>query len=271
MKRILIATDFSKGAENAAGYARSLARITSHKLTYLHIVTLPVVDPMVTSSFVNDTIDDLKAEAEDRLRQLVELDENRGLTADYIISFEDIIATINETEDVDMVVIGKTGHRNFLDRLIGSTAQNLINHIEPPLLVIPEEFSGDIFGQLCYASKLEFNEKRHLAKALDWRKYSDHDLIIGHIIEDFPLDVNPNEQFKASIDKDFGRRGYVYKNFAADVYKKGIAEFIEKEGITLLFVTTRKRGFFEGIIDPSQTRGMINAAKIPVVVFNYDE
>lgn len=271
MKSILIATDFSKGAENAAGYARMLARITSRKLTYLHIVTLPVVDPLVTSTFVNDTIDDLKTEAEDRLRKIVEQDEKKGVTSDYIISFEDIISTINETKDVDIVVIGKTGHRTFLDRLIGSTAQGLINHIEQPLLVIPEDFSGDIFGQLCYASKLEFNEKHHLAEALKWRKYSDKDLIIGHIIEDFPLDINSNEQFKASIDKDFGNQGYIYKNFAADVYKRGIAELVEKEGITLLFVTTRKRGFLEGIIDPSQTKGMINHAKIPVLVFNYQE
>ncbi len=271
MKSILVATDFSKGAENAAGYARALARITSRRITYLHIVTLPIVDPMVSTALVSETIDDLKADAEDRLRKLVALDENRGLTSGYIISFEDIVSTINETPDVDLVVIGKTGHRTFLDRLIGSTAQSLINHIEPPLLVVPEEFSGDIFERLCYASKLEFNEKRHIAKALDWRKYSDHDLIIGHIIEEFPLDINANEQFKVSIDKDFGKRGYVYKDFAAEAYKRGIAEFIEKEGISLLFVTTRKRGFFEGIIDPSQTRGMINAAKIPVVVFNYDE
>lgn len=271
MKRILIATDFSKGAENAAGYARSLARITSRRITYLHIVTLPVVDPMVTTSLVSDTIDDLKADAEDRLKKLVALDENRGQTADYIISFEDIVSTINETPEVDLVVIGKTGHRTFLDRLIGSTAQNLINQIEPALLVVPEEFTGDIYGKLCYASKLEFNEKRHLGKAMEWRRYSDNDLIIGHIIEEFPLDINANEQFRASIDKDLGNRGYVYKDFAAEAYKRGITEFIEKEGITLLFVTTRKRGFFEGIVDPSQTRRIINDVKIPVVVFNYDE
>ncbi|WP_367915298.1 universal stress protein [Leadbetterella sp. DM7] len=271
MKNILIATDFSKGAENAAGYARNLARMTSGRLTYLHIVTLPVVDPMVTTTFVNDTIDDLKAEAEDRLKRIVEEDKGQGLAADYIISFEDIISTINEAEDADLVVIGKTGHRTFLDRLIGSTAQNLINHIAPPLLVIPEDFSGDLFGQLCYASQMEFNEKIYLAQALNWRKYSDADLIIGHIIEDFPLDINANEQYMASIDRDFQNKGYVYKNFAADVYKKGIAEFIEKEGISLLFVTARKRGFFEGIIDPSQTRKMINDTKIPVVVFNYTE
>ena len=271
MKSILIATDFSKGAENAAGYARAMARITSRKLTYLHIVTLPVVDPMVSTSLVADTIDDLKAQAEEQLKALVAQDEKRALHSDYLISFEDIVSTINETPDVDLVVVGKTGHRTFLDRLIGSTAQNLINHIDPPLLVVPEEFSGDIFERLCYASKLEFNEKRHLANALAWKRYSDHDLIVGHIIEDFPLDINSNEQFKASIDKDFGKKGYLYKDLAADVYKTGIRELIEKEGISLLFVTTRKRGFLEGIVDPSQTRRIINDVRIPVMVFNYAE
>jgi nucleotide-binding universal stress UspA family protein len=137
--------------------------------------------------------------------------------------------------------------------------------------VIPEEYEGSILDKLCYASKLEFNEKKYLSEALEWKKYSQSDLIIAHVLEEFPLDINENEQFIASIDREFGNIGYVYKNFAADFYTNGIVEFTEREGVSLLFVTTQKRGFFEGIIDPSKTKAMINKVKVPVVVFSYAE
>lgn len=271
MNNILVATDFSNGAENAARYARHLARKKGVKLTYLHILTLPIVDPMVSSGLVSSTVDELKADAEEKLKALCHKDQEEGLDSAYIVSFEDIITALDELPENDLLVIGKTGHRTFLDRLIGSTAQNLINEVKQPLLVIPEAYSGDPLQKMCYASRMEFNEKHHIAVALDWSALSSEDLVIAHILEDFPLDINSNEQYRASIDKDFGRKGYTYKNFSAEAYKEGIAEFIEKEGISCLFVTTRKRGFLEGIIDPSQTKGFINAAKIPVMVFNYKD
>lgn len=274
MKSILVATDFSKGAENAVKYAKELAVAKSQKLIYIHIVNLPIVDPIVSSNVVAETIEDLKSGSEQRLLDIVQNDKMSGFNSEYRISFNDIIGLIeeiDETEDVDLVVVGKTGHRTFLDKILGSTAQGLMNQIKHPLLVIPEEYEGPILDRLCYASKLEFNEKKYLGEALEWKKYSQNDLTIAHILEEFPLDINENEQFIASIDREFGNVGYVYKNFASDFYTNGIVEFTEKEDISLLFVTTQKRGFFEGIIDPSKTKAMINKVKVPVVVFSYAE
>jgi nucleotide-binding universal stress UspA family protein len=274
MKSILVATDFSKGAENAVKYAKEIAVSKSQKLIYVHIVNMPIVDPIVSSNVVAETIEELKSGSEQRLKEMTQNDKANGLNSEYRISFNDIIDLIDEigkTEEVDLVVVGKTGHRTFLDKILGSTAQGLMNQIKQPLLVIPEEYNGPILDKLCYASKLEFNEKKYIAQALEWRSYSDNDLIIGHILEEFPLDINENEQFIASIDREFENKGYVYKNFAADFYSDGIVEFTEKEGISLLFVTTQKRGFFEGIIDPSKTKAMINKVNVPVIVFSYVE
>ncbi len=274
MKSIIVATDFSNGAENAVKYAKKIADTKSQKLVYMHVVNLPMVDPIVSSNLVAETIDTLKSDAEIKLKSLVEADKAQGINSDYRVSFDDIVTflkTISETEDIDLVVIGKTGHRTFLDKILGSTAQNLINDIPYPLLVIPEEYNGEIFDKLAYASKLEFNEKKYIADALEWKKYSGNDLIIAHILEEFPLDINSNEQFIESINKEFGNEGYYFKNYAADFYSDGITEFTQTEGISLLFVTTQKRGFFEGIIDPSKTKIMINKATIPVVVYNYSK
>lgn len=274
MKSILVATDFSNGAQNAVKYAKEIAIKKSQKLIYVHIINLPIVDPMVSSNVVAETIDDLKANSDAKFAELLAKDKEEGINSDYKVSFDDIIGLIEEigkTEDIDLVVVGKTGHRTFLDRILGSTAQGLINQIKYPLLVVPESYSGDIFSQLSYASKLEFDEKKYIATALEWQKYSDNDLIISHIVEEFPLDINPNEQFIAGIDNTFERKGYYFKNFASDFYTDGITEFAQSENVSLLFVTTQKRGFFEGIIDPSKTKTMINKVEIPVVVFSYSE
>lgn len=271
MKKIFVATDFSKGANNAAHYARILAQKSQSALTYVHIVTLPVVDPMVSAALLSTTIDELKADAEEELKNLVKEDKLQGLESEYIISFEDILETLKQHNEEGLVVVGKTGQRTFLDKLIGSTAQNLIHHVKQPLLVIPEDFTGDIFENLCYASKLEFDEAKEIAQALEWNKYGKKDMIIAHIIEEFPLDIQSNTQYIQEILKAFPERGFIIKQYATEVFKKGIFEFIEKEKVSMLFITSKKRNMLESIIDPSATKGILPKANIPIMIFSHQD
>ena len=54
-------------------------------------------------------------------------------------------------------------------------------------------------------------------------------------------------------------------------FKKGINELIEAEGISLLILTTHKRGLFQGLLNPSKTKQVIKHTKVPILVFAFDE
>lgn len=274
MKTILVATDFSNGGSNAVKYARKIAKVQKSKILYIHVVNLPVADSFTSTSVITHSVENLKTEAETALQVLVDEDVANNIVSGYKCSFNDIYGLIEEVEkeeEVSLLVIGKTGQRGFIDRLIGSTAQNLINKVHLPLLVIPEAYEGNILDKVCYASKLEFDEETYIGHALEWSAISKTDLVISHIIEEFALDINANEQFIASINERFKWEGYSIKNCAADTYKEGITEFVEDEKVSLLIVTSQKRNLLESIIQPSKTKGIINSIQIPILIYNYEK
>lgn len=275
MKSILVATDFSQGAETAVKYAKHLAKISEQKLIYLHIINLPIVDPSFTSNIVAETIDELKKEAEIKLRGIVDSDRTQGVNAEFRTSFEDIINLINvtaEQEDVSMVVVGKTGQRTILDKMLGSTAQSLIGQISEPLLIIPESYSGDILHKLCFATNFENQEILFIKRSLIWQSFSENQLFVTHIIDkDGVEDFEADKVFVDNLNRELSSGAYSFKYYSADDYKSGIKEFIENENISLLFVNTHKRGFLEGIFDPSKTKDVIHSIDVPVMVYSHQK
>ena len=269
MNSILVATDFSEGAEKAIHYAKQLALLQSQKLVYLHVVNLPIVDPAITSNIVAETVDELKNDAKEKLSEFVKKDKLEGINSDFKISFNDILALIQEvgeSEEVSFVVVGRSGDRTFLDKVLGSTAEGLINNISYPLLVVPEEFNGEILGRLCYASKLEHDEVDFVRKAMIWQTFSKENLMVCHVLKEHSEEINEMER---QFGDNFKNGGIEFKYFLSDNYRSGITEFLNNEGVTLLFVTSHKRGFFEGIFDPSLTKQVINAIQIPVMIYNF--
>lgn len=274
MNSIIVATDFSKGGENASRYARKLARLNRMKLIYIHIVNLPIVDPQVSSNVVTETVDELRAEAEQKLTEMITNDKSAGVKSEFRTAFNDIlglIEEISETDKVELVVVGKTGQRTFLERILGSTAQGLINHISSPLLVIPEDFEGEILRKVSYATKLEFDEEKYIENALTWSYYSNKDLILSHISNRWGIDNQKNNERLEAINKRFKNKGYVYQSFESGSFSEGIMKFIEENEISLIFLTTQKRGFIDGIIDPSKTKALLNKLKVPAIVYSYNE
>jgi nucleotide-binding universal stress UspA family protein len=52
-------------------------------------------------------------------------------------SVVETILTMAESNDADMIVMAKRGHRNFLDALRGTTTERVVRGTKCPLLVVP--------------------------------------------------------------------------------------------------------------------------------------
>ncbi|MBK9511417.1 MAG: universal stress protein [Cytophagaceae bacterium] len=273
MKTILIATDFSAGSENARKYGLSLAKNNGHSVKYIHAYTPPVLDPNIPVGLIEETFTETISVIEDNLKKIVEQDLQMGVKSSFLISYSDINSMIEDASqdiDLEMVIVGKTGHTGFLDKVIGSTAEHLVNHIKSPLLIIPEEYDGDIYELICYASELEYDEEKFIEKTLKWKQHSKNNLIIGHIFEKYGLNLRPDSQFLNSINKSFKNSGIKIIEKAAKTFHRGIVDLIQEEKISLLVLTTHKRGFLDGLINPSKTKSIISDTKIPVLVFSFD-
>ncbi|MCP9767011.1 universal stress protein [Lacihabitans sp. LS3-19] len=274
MKTIIVTTDFSKGAENCVKYAKKLANSFDSKLILVHAYSPPIIDPNIPIGMLEETFKDTVDNLEQVLKKEVEDAISEGLNAEYKLSFSDLTSIINDITEIEkdaVVVIGKTGHKTFLDKLIGSTANHLIDNIHVPLIMIPENYEGEIMMRLAYASQLEYDEEKFIEKAISFAKKSPLGLDIIHINEKNELNINPDERFIKSIEAKFINEKIQIIQSESDSLKEGLNDTIKKEGISLIFLTTHKRGFLSGLLNPSKTKQIISSSNIPVGVFSFDD
>jgi nucleotide-binding universal stress UspA family protein len=144
IRRILLPTDYSDLARNAAAYARSLAEMCGATLHVVHVVErVPVVILGAGSSAVALAVPGPEApaaarEAMDRFvrDQLAELAV--PVVAHVLEGSPDVqIARYAVEASIDLIVIG-THARGVVKRIfLGSTSKSVLEHAPCPVLMVP--------------------------------------------------------------------------------------------------------------------------------------
>lgn len=144
MKTILVPTDFSETAKNAALYAINFARqMKSSKIVlYNAYQTPPVVD--VNMAMV-ETVDLglLKKNSEDNLeifKSLLTPFCDTGIELETLSDYGMVATDINDicqSNHVDVIVMGVTGAGKVAETLIGSYAVDVSRHAKVPVIIVP--------------------------------------------------------------------------------------------------------------------------------------
>ncbi len=138
---ILLPSDFSDEAGDAAPVAIALAKHFGAKLNLFHCVEQDVPPPYyaagITSIF--ELNDDILAVSRKHLAELLTDDEADDVDHDFIIregrSPLEIVAFAREAA-VDLIVMATHGYSGFEQALLGSTTDRVIRNTPCPLLVI---------------------------------------------------------------------------------------------------------------------------------------
>jgi nucleotide-binding universal stress UspA family protein len=145
MKRILVATDGSAGADRAVDYAARLAKDSAAELLVVNVIGgygLPGEAfrrvARAEHAWLDELLESLSAEtlkhAQDRVRNLgvasVHLESRRGEVAQTIID-------IAEETGADAIVVGKRGAGPLARMLLGSVSQKLVNLASRVVMVVP--------------------------------------------------------------------------------------------------------------------------------------
>ena len=139
MKPIIVATDYSPAAKNAADYAAQLAKTTSSRLIVFHAWTLPAVTgegmllPVTIDNLEDDHSAAVKAEA-------IRLEKDWGIPVESWQSAgfaADELAACCRENNARLVVMGME-HRGGVGRLFGSVTTAFIGKKLIPVLVVPE-------------------------------------------------------------------------------------------------------------------------------------
>lgn len=154
MKNLLLLTDFSQPAENAAVFALKLFEnsYANHKVLHVQKSAYFVADDLMVSGTDQNLYEALFEASENHLKNWTEKLKNKFNNNKHHFEnkidfdgFVDAVKQSVEKKDIDLIVIGSNGASGWTEKLFGTHTLSLLKNLDFPLLVVSEK---NIFSHL---------------------------------------------------------------------------------------------------------------------------
>lgn len=279
MKNILVPTDFSEAAKNAAIYALHFAKqVKAGKIVLYNAYQQPVVmDADITPAPLElldfnelknisyQGLENFKAQLQPQLAGSGIAIETIGDYNTLDEGFKDVCNSFA----IDVIIMGVTGGGSFDEAVMGSTAVDIARHSVIPVIVVPPGVS--------------FTPIETVLLACDFKKVVETTPVepIKHILDEtkaklFVLNIDHNNKnFSAetpfeSLMLDTLLHGYnpEYQFVDSTDFVQAINNFAEEKSADLVITIPKKHGFFEGLFKRSHTKQLAFHSHVPLMVIH---
>ena len=278
MKTILVPTDFSATAKNAARFAIELAKqIQAQKIilynTYQSGFSV-VADPMIPALGALDleAIKEGSSEALDNFKaELIDY-ANESITLETVSEFAlltDGIIELAKTQKVDLIVMGITGGGALQENLFGSNTINVAKHINIPVLIIPQNATFTKFDKVLFACDfdkvVESTPVKPIRQLLD---LTNAKLFVLHV-DNSSKERLPDIKFESlMLDTLFAGNHPEYHFADKGDFTERINEFVVEKEIDLIITIPKKHGLFDNIFNRSHTKMLAFHSHVPLMVIH---
>ena len=271
MKKILVASDFSSAASNAADYAADMALAIDADILLLNVYHIPVsyseipavINPVDLQQDAEKNISDLK----DRLirkttgKLNITTEVRSGL-------FSEELKAVCERINPYAVVMGSQGTTAAERLLLGSHTVHAMKHLVWPLLTVPP--------------KVKFSSIKKIGLACDFDKVVDTTPVdeIKTLVNDFHaelhiLNTGKKEVFKPELVFESGLLQEMlvalkpeYHFITDENTDEGIMDFAEKNHIDLLVVLPKRHSLLEKLLLKSHSKQLVLHSHVPVMALH---
>lgn len=271
MKTILVATDFSPAATNAANYAAEMALAINADVFLLHVYQIP---PGYFEVSIAVNLEDIRIGAEKQLNDLKE-QLSKKTNNKLHISTEVRMGTFfvelkNVCESVTpyTVVMGSQGTTAAKHLLFGRNTVYAMKHLVWPLITVPD---GVIFSSI-----------KKMGLACDFERVADTIPVdeIKMLLDDFKaelhiLNTGSTKEFKPGLISEsrllqemLGALKPNYHFITNENTDLGIIDFAEKNHIDLLIVFPKRHSLVDKIFHKSHTRQLVLHSYVPVMALH---
>ncbi len=142
-KKILVAVDGSRPAENALRFAADLCRRMGHDLVALRVINIPRLSHWIA---VHERMNhELEDEAHRILSHAEAVAKQHQVAIQTLVRKgfpdEEIIKTVNEDKEIFLVILGSSGRDLTGRRMLGSIAEAVVREVSRslpcPVVVVP--------------------------------------------------------------------------------------------------------------------------------------
>lgn len=266
MKTIIIATDFSNAAINAANYGVKLAEALDAEILLVNIFE---VLPNYGEFTFDVNVDNLTKEVDIEIEQLKnELSKNTTVNIKTSIRLgvfvNELTTLCNETNPY-FVILGSQGKTAAERFFLGSHVLKAIHSISFPILAIPP--------------KVIFKEIYRIGIAYDFDTEIDQVLIeqIKRTAGDFNAGIHIlNFENKNAFDAEYVLKSnnlerslkpfeIKYHFVASDTINKSIIDFVDNNYINLLVIMPKEHSFIEKIFTSSHSKELVLHSHVPIL------
>lgn len=269
MKTLIVATDFSKEAENAAEYACAAAKHLNTNVVLFNSYTIPlhVSNARLPASVFNELLENNNLLLK---KKVSELSKKHGIKVEYESSFlqlNDELETLFSKYDAAMVVIGTAAHSLGQD-LFGNTTTTTILKLKFPVLAVPMNAIFRPIKKILFACDV--------LRGINIKILEDVKVFAGMMgaeVELFHVQnklrkLNENEKINDKADQiNQGLEGipHSYKPIESDTVIDEIKNEITQINADLLIMIPQRYGFWKSLVHTSKTRIMASQSEIPLL------
>jgi nucleotide-binding universal stress UspA family protein len=270
MKPVILLTDFSETARNAALYALKMLEPQNVHFQLLHAFDIEFSG----SPYIMQVKEEMAEESMKSLKkELSRLHVNYPNTHIELASrFGPLIEVLrNEISDLEpsLIVLGCKGASAIENFLLGSNAFDIIKNVNHPMLVVPNYSRFKTPKKIVFATDLKNVDISKMAEPInELVKTYKSELLFLNILQDQTLDRISAEEKIAACFPDIKLSFHFLES--SDI-PKSILQFMEENDATLVTLIRHHYNFFERLFQPSITKQMIKQPHHPMLILHQAE
>lgn len=267
MKKVLLLTDFSNTARNAALYTLKMFNGENVVYSLLNAYDLEFSG----SPYVMQVKEEMAFESEKGLKQ--ELSILKRIFPEAVIellsSFGSLIDVVHERiheYHPDLIVLGCRGESALENFLLGSNAYEVIKNVKAPILVIPKNAQFKKPEKIVFATDLKDVDKDEIMNPV--REIVDRfrsALMFVNVLDDEYVNRLDAEN---KIAAHFPNINLSFNFVEGEDVGKSINKFMEENNAEMIALVRHNVGFFDRIFHPSVTKQMVLHPEHPMLILH---
>jgi nucleotide-binding universal stress UspA family protein len=198
--KIICGTDLSENSKRNVAAANALAIRFKSKLDVVHVMHQSLLDTMAEG--VREMH---RSECEDGLESIAKTLNSRGDRATTHLAYgnaDEELTRLAEDPDVELLTVGRFGHRDGSRWLLGSSAERIAESSHVPTLVVRDETPFQDWGperplKIMVAWEFDETSENALRAISKWRRYGPCEITVVH------LDWPDSESHRLGLRADY--------------------------------------------------------------------
>lgn len=146
-RRILIATDGSEAANEAAAFGMEMVGCSGAKIYAIYVIdTTPYRSVSLDKIWSKETLDEFERAGHEATSYVERIGKAAGVEVESrVLRGHPVEKIINFAEDnnIDMIIIGSLGKGGYERFVLGSVSEKVVSHAKVPVLVVRERHKSE--------------------------------------------------------------------------------------------------------------------------------